>query len=175
MTNQVLRCNRAVMSAELGSCRSISSGPWSQHASFIWFQRTLHEARTSSGRITLLTRKIPWWHQSSYLRLPFLLPRGRTGIKDTRTPGSLGCWQVALEKSMYSTAPAPGSGKVSFTASFVLRLLVESRGAAPPRSSLGNSVTTGLRQELWRAPQGIKYFADTEEDSPYSQGLKPIS
>ena len=77
--------------------------------------------------------------------------------------------------TVYNTVPAPGSGKVSFTAPFVLRLLVESRGAAPPRSSLGNLVTTGLRRELWLGPQGIKYFADTEEDSPCSEGLEPIS
>jgi len=66
------------------------------------------------------------------------------GAKDTQTLGSLACWQVALGMTTQSVPPAPGSGKVSFMAPFVLRLLVESRGAALPRSAFGWSVPTGL-------------------------------
>lgn len=75
----------------------------------------LHEAQA-------LGRQIPWWHQSSYLRLPFLLPKGRTRAKDTPTPGSLGSWQV-VESNHTWHGPGTGERQGELHGTFVLRLL----------------------------------------------------
>lgn len=99
---------------------------------FGFFQRTLHADWTSSGRVTLLTRKISWWHQSSLS--DFLSYCQREG-REQRIPGLWAlwvAWQVVLGTTVHSTAPAPGTGRASFRAPFILKLLMESTGAASP-------------------------------------------
>lgn len=98
------------------------------------------------------------------IKAPFLLPRG--GCVCSGLSGWLGrqCWEQP------STAPAPGIGRGRFPAPFRLRLPMESGGAASP--TLLTWPFGHYRSQT--GPQGIQYFADTEEDGPCSEGLEPI-
>lgn len=74
----------------------------------------LHEAQALGRQIL--------WHQSSYLRLLFLLPKDRTRAKDAPTPGSLGCWQVVGSNHTWH---GTGERQGELHGTFVLRFFRE--------------------------------------------------
>lgn len=147
MTNQVLRCNRAVMSAELDLVGTHPGALEANTNHSCGFKGCCMRPKHSQGRFPG-DIKAPTSDFLSYCQ--------REGREHrTHRLRGLGCWQVVGNNHIWHS-PSVSERQGELHGTFVLRLLVESRGAAPPRSSLDSSVTTGLRHELWLGPQGIK-------------------